>query len=226
MNCRPASAGRAAGQAASIDNMYLDLTHSFNENMPVFPGDPAPELVKIADVRRDGFLDHKISSSMHIGTHMDAPAHLVEGGKYLSDFAPEKFFGRGVIIDARGKSAAGVDLLDKAVIKPNDIVLVCFGWSSEFYKDQYYLNYPEISEQLAGKLSMMGINAVGMDTPSPDRAPYNAHKILFAKDILIIENLTNLEALLHHKNFEVTALPVKFKTDSAPCRVVAKVDKI
>lgn len=204
--------------------MYIDLTHTFTSDMPVFPGDPVPELLKIATVKKDGFLDHKISTGMHIGTHMDAPAHMVEAGKYLSDFAPEKFFGRGVILDARGKTSAGVDLLNGVSIKPNDIVLVCFGWSTEFQKEQYYLNYPEISEQLAEKLSLMGINAVGMDTPSPDRAPYKAHKIFFEKNILIIENLTNLESLMHHKNFEVVALPAKFKTDSAPCRVVAKVN--
>ena len=63
---------------------------------------------------------------------------------------------------------------------------------------------------------------VGMDTPSPDHAPYKVHKILLGNEILILENLTNLEQLLN-KNFEVIALTPKLEADAAPARVVAKI---
>ena len=204
--------------------MYIDLTHAFTKDMPVFPGDPLPELLQIAKIDKDGFVDHQIKTSMHIGTHMDAPAHIVEGGKYLSEYNVEKFFGRGVIIDARGKKSAEVNLLEGIQIKKSDIILVCFGWATEFEKEEYYFNYPEISQGFAERLGELGASIIGMDTPSPDRAPYKVHNILFGKDILILENLVNLESLLHYPKFEIIALPVKFKTDSAPCRVVAKIN--
>ena len=172
--------------------MYLDLTHEFTANMPVFPGDGAPELVKIADVSKDGIANHVVKTSMHVGTHMDAPAHMLVGGKLLSEYPVEKFFGRGVIIDARGKSRADVGLLENVKIEKGDIVLVCFSWSTEFEQEDYYLNYPEISPQFASRLAESGASILGLDTPSPDRAPYQVHKILFAQDVLIIENLTNL----------------------------------
>ncbi len=47
---------------------------------------------------------------------------------------------------------------------------------------------------------------------------------MFNSDILIIENLINLERLEAYKNFEIVALPVKFQTDSAAARVVAKIN--
>lgn len=206
----------------SIMPAYIDLTHTFTSDMPVFPGDPAPELVKIADVSKDGFLDHKLTTAMHVGTHMDAPAHMLLGGKYLHEYPAEKFFGRGVIIDARGKTSADADLLSSADIKKGNIVLVCFGWSSEFGRDEYYQNYPEVALSFAQKLAELGVSIIGLDTPSPDRAPYNIHKILFKNDILIIENLANLEKLID-KNFEIISLPAKFQADAAPCRVVANV---
>jgi len=201
---------------------YLDLTHTFNNQMPVFPGDPMSSLVKIADVAKDGFLDYELKSAMHVGTHMDAPAHMLQGGKYLNEYPAGKFFGRGAIIDARGKKSADVNLLENLEIKKNDIVLVCFGWSTEFGKDDYYLNYPEISPQFAEKLGALGASIIGMDTSSPDRAPYTVHKVLFKYDILIIENLTNLDQLIG-KNFEIIALPAKLQTDAAQARVVAKI---
>ena len=117
-------------------------------------------------------------------------------------------------------------------IHRGDIVLVCFGWSSEFEEEEYYRNYPEISAGFAKKLCEFGASIIGLDTPSPDppslklrrtnRAPYEAHKILFKSDILIIENITNLESLIKTKNFEIIALPAKLEAEAASCRVVAK----
>lgn len=201
----------------------IDLTHILDAGLPVYPGDPAPALVKIADVAKDGFMDFKLSSTMHVGTHIDAPAHMLAGAKRICDYPPDKFFGRGVVIDARGKSAAGKELLSGVLIAKGDIVLVNFGWSSEFGKDEYYLNYPEITESLAAELAKLGVSMIGLDTPSPDRAPYAAHKILFKNDILIMENLTNLEQLLDKPRWEIAALPMNIEADSAFCRVVARI---
>ncbi len=201
---------------------YLDLTQLFSDNMPVYPGDPLPELIKVADISSQGFVDHKIISTMHVGTHIDAPAHIMEGGKYLSDYQVEKFFGEGVLIDARGKALADADLLSNINIKPESFVLVMFGWSQKFGSDAYYQKYPELTETFARRLVDFKVSAVGMDTPGPDRPPFKVHKILLSHDILIIENLTNLAALINQKNFEITALPAKFKTEAATCRVVAK----
>ncbi len=202
--------------------MYIDLSHIFNNNMPVYPGDPEPELVKIASVGKDGFANHQLKTTMHVGTHMDAPAHMIQDGKYLSDYPAGKFFGRGVIIDARGKPLADANLLASHEIQAGDIVIVNFGWAQNFGRDEYYKKYPELTEAFAKKLIDLGVSIVGTDTPSPDRPPYNAHKILLSHDILIIENLTNLEALIGKTNFEIIALPAKFAAEAAPCRVVVK----
>lgn len=200
----------------------LDLTHVFNSEIPVYPGDPQPELFPVASIAKDGFLDFGVKSSMHVGTHMDAPAHMLAGGKYLHEFSPERFFCRGVIVDARGKSLASEELLANIKIQTQDAVLVFFGWSEVFGHDEYYQNYPQISESFAKRLALSGVSIFGTDTPSPDRAPYAVHRLLFKSDILIIENLVNLQQLIG-KRFELIALPVKFQADSAPCRVVAKI---
>jgi kynurenine formamidase len=145
------------------------------------------------------------------------------GGKLLNEYPVEKFFGRGVVIDARGKTSVGAELLSGMDIKSGDVVLICFGWSEVFHNDEYYLNYPVISEGFAKKLVELGVAMVGMDTPSPDKAPYGVHKILLKQDILIIENLTNLETLFAYPNWEIVALPAKLEAEAGLCRVVAKI---
>lgn len=201
---------------------YIDLTHAFTSEMPVYPGDASPELVQTSTIEKDGIVHFGLKTGMHVGTHIDAPLHMLAGGKKIDDYPPQKFFGRGVMLDARGKTSAGAELLRGVLIQKGDIVLVCFGWSSEFGQDEYYHNYPEISMELAEALANIGISIIGMDTPSPDRAPYQTHKILLKSDILIIENLTNLESLIGKNNLDMVALPAKLHTEAAPCRVVAK----
>ncbi|MBI3231547.1 MAG: cyclase family protein [Candidatus Doudnabacteria bacterium] len=191
--------------------------------MPVYPGDPAPDLHQIAEIDKDGFVDHQIITAMHAGTHMDAPAHMLNGGKMLSDYSAEKFFGRGHLLDARSRSVIDEDLLVDSDIQAEDIVLVMTGFYEKFGQPEYFEKYVEFTESFAKRLLDFGVSAIGMDTPSPDRPPFAVHKLLLAHDILIIENLTNLDQLLNHSSFEVVALPAKFQTNAAPCRVVAKI---
>lgn len=201
---------------------YIDLTHTFKQSMPVYPGDPEPELKQIAFADKDGYNDFKITTGMHVGTHMDAPLHMLQNGKRLSEYSVDHFFGKGHLIDARGKSI-DADLLEGKQISKGDIVLIMTGLSSKFGTSEYYESYPEISEAFASKMVEIGVSIVGMDTPSPDRPPFAIHKLLLGNDVLIIENLTNLEILLEHVQFTVVALPAKFDSEAAPVRVVAQI---
>jgi kynurenine formamidase len=203
---------------------FIDLTHTFSSNMPVYPGDPRPELQKIADLETHGYNDHQIKTAMHVGTHIDAPLHMVKNGKLLSEFPVEQFFSTGCLVDARNKPIISAELLQDLIIERGDMVLVLTGFSKYFGQDSYYEKYPEMSEDFARKLIDLGVTMVGFDMPSPDRPPFAIHKLLLGKEILIIENLTNLEALVGYKILEIVALPAKFETDAAPARVVARVN--
>ena len=88
----------------------IDLTHTFTCDMPVYPGDPPAGLEPIATIAKDGFNDCCVRGGLHVGTHMDAPLHMIEGGAPLSDIPLRQFFGRGRLIDARGYKAVTADL--------------------------------------------------------------------------------------------------------------------
>lgn len=201
---------------------YIDLTQTFKQTMPVYPGDSLPELKQVCFINKDNCNTFAIKSGMHVGTHMDGPMHMIKNGKKLSTFAPDKFFGRGHLIDAR-KKPINKELLKNLKIKKGDIVIIMTGFYKNFNKSDYYKHYPAILEDFAQELVKLGVKTVGMDTPSPDYPPFIIHKILLSKNILIIENLTNLEALLNHKKFNIIALPAKFEADAAPVRVVAEI---
>ena len=142
----------------------------------------------------------------------------------MSDIPITKFFGRGRLIDARGQTTVTAGLLATANLQPGDIVLVLTGWYKHFRDPDYYQSFPEIDPAFAERLVAADIAILGLDTPTPDRPPFPVHKILLSKQVLIIENLTNLEALLGVAEFHVTAAPSKFHSEAAPVRVVAKIE--
>lgn len=202
---------------------YIDLTQTFTNDMPVYPGDPCSKLYQCAEIQKDGFTDHKVESCMHVGTHMDAPLHMVEGGLVISEFPAAKFQGRGVLIDARNTMKIDINLLEGKNIKAGDIVLVRTDWSKEYRTEDYYKEWPYFTNSFAEKLVAKDIALVGMDTPSPDMDEnFPAHKILLPNNILIIENMTNLEALESINNFKIHAYPIKYQADAAPVRVIAE----
>jgi len=203
----------------------IDLSHAFDDAMPVYPGDPGSEISRLTDIPGAGFALSQVKMGMHTGTHMDSPRHMIENGKSISEIPVEKFIGRGVLIDARGKERIDDYLLLGVHLQQNDIVLVLTGFSRKYRHASYYRDYPDMTESFAGALVKAGVNIVGLDTAGPDRTPFPIHRKLLSADVLIIENLTNLESLLGMSTFEVCALPVKFKTEAAPVRVIALVNE-
>lgn len=199
----------------------VDLTHTFTDNMPVFPGDPPATLKQVTNIDEHGYTDHEIKSFMHVGTHMDAPLHMIQGGKKIDEIQPERFIGKGVIIDARNKNIIDSSVLQNLSIEPGSIILIYTGFGEKFGNPQYDNNQPTISEDFAVKAVELQAKIVGMDILGPDQPPFLTHKKLLSNDVLIIENLANLDHLLGVTEFEVIALPMKLQADAAPVRVIA-----
>lgn len=201
----------------------IDLTHSFTNEMPVYPGDPQPSLKQITTLDKEGYNDHLLNSVMHVGTHMDAPLHMINDGKKMNEIDPSTFFGKGVLLDVRSKPQVDDSVLEGVNIEKGSIVLIFTGFGEKYRHPSYYENYPTVTEDFAKRMVELQVKIVGMDILGPDQPPFLTHKILLGNEILIIENLTNLDKLLGVKNFEVIALPAKLHADAAPVRVIAKI---
>lgn len=202
--------------------MLIDLSVTLNEQTPIYPGDPATKIEPAGDIKKDGYCDHYVSIGTHVGTHIDAPMHMLEGGKSLDQVPLEQFVGRGRLIEVDGTDFESVKSVD---IKEGDIVLFHTGMSDKYLNPVYFENYPAMSEEVARYLVQAKAKIVGVDTCSVDNQDgFPIHKILLAGGVLIIENLTNLNEL-SGKNFTVYALPIKLQIDGAPARVIAEIDE-
>lgn len=65
---------------------WVDLTHKINAESPHFPAPPCFETRRPFTLK-DGFHVQKFTVVGQYGTHIDAPIHFVEGGRWLDEIA-------------------------------------------------------------------------------------------------------------------------------------------
>lgn len=208
----------------------IDLTQLIGENMPVYPGTEPPHLTVANTYEKDGFRETLLSFYSHTGTHMDAPFHLFGDRTKLEELPAAQFVGKALVIDCSDRKAGeeiGMEYVEKGkeLADQADFLLFHTGWDRNWGKDEYFGDYPAVSREVCQYALDSGKKGLGFDTigidPIADVA-LTRHKMLLAqKDIVIIENLTNLEQI-GGGLFTFAALPLKYQNaDGAPIRAVA-----
>lgn len=203
--------------------MWIDISHRLGEGTPVYPGDEALTLTMDKSLDADHFTSYILRSGMHTGTHIDVPMHLVEDERMACDFSVDCFIGEGVLLDVRRQREIDMNERYEQLVVPGSVVLLYTGHDRYFGEPSYFSNHPYVSERLGAFLLSQNIKMLGMDTPSPDYMPHTLHKAFLRSDICMLENLTNLGALLGAKRFEVIALPLKIAAEGSLVRAVCKV---
>ncbi len=208
----------------------VDLTHTISASMPCFPGSEPPEFLELSTVSRRGYAERRISLCSHTGTHMDAPAHLLEGGRLLDEYGVDHLVGTGIALDLTGLEEPRIRLREleplRSGIEGRDFVLLCTGWSGRWGRADYFQGYPVLTPEAARWIAERGPKGVGVDMISVDPMDtdtFEIHRIFLEREIVIIENLTRLGAL-PGRSFLLCCLPLKIRnTDGAPARAVALV---
>ncbi len=201
----------------------IDLSHVIEDNMPVYPGDIKTNLHQTKYLLADKHNNHRLDISMHSGTHIDSPMHLTDCKQYISELSLESFIAQGCLLDVRNQTIIKLKAEYDALIKSSSIVLLYTGYDAHYGTKEYYENHPCVDIDLCKLLIEKNVKMVGMDIPSPDRYPFEIHKLLFKNNIYVMENLTNLNQLLNVDKFEVIAFPLKLKADSSMTRAVARI---
>lgn len=203
---------------------YIDLSYEIEHQMAVYPGDEELKLYRHRFLNRDYYNNTKLETGMHVGTHIDAPSHLLNKDRFICDYPVEKFIGNGCLLDVRNEEIIKLkdEYLDK--VQEGDIVLLYTGYDEFFGTDKYFENHPIVDEKLAQFFVDRGVKLIGIDMPSPDQYPFKVHHKLLENDILIIENLRNLKKLEGVKRFEVMAFPLNIRAEASLTRVVARIN--
>ncbi len=202
----------------------IDLTHTLTKSSPVYPNDLPWVLSDHKTHDKDGYHLSAISGNLHVGTHLDAPSHILDSKVMADDFPLDKGIGRAVVFDVRNQQSITLTSTQLDMIQPNDIVLLHTGWDHYYHQDTYY-DHPNVSIKTARELIDKKISLLGMDMPSPDHPPFEVHKLMFEHDIWLIENLTNLN-MLPSAIIDLWVIPIKIQAEAAYARVFALVNDV
>jgi len=200
----------------------INLSQKIYNNMPVHPYDEQAAVVQNKSIKKDKYNNTKVILGMHIGTHIDAPKHLISSGKGIEEYDLSHFMGKACVIDVSNETIIELKEEYKQKICNNDVVLIYTGYGECFTKEVYYSeDVPVLTKEFAEYLSREQIKMVGIDLPSPDKYPFEIHKILLSNNVLIIENLTNLDKLLDVNNFTFSAIPLNIDAEASLTRAIA-----
>lgn len=208
--------------------MIIDLTLELKEKMPSYADEEGVIVKEEANYEKDGYFLRKILLGEHIGTHVDAPAHFIKGGITIEKIPIENFIGIAYIHNLSYKKCREEITIEDIKLVENSIKITDFyiyytGISIKYPDKEYFTCYPQLTKDTALYLSERHLRAIGTDAPSPDYYPYEIHKILLSKNILIIESLSNLDKILN-RHVKLYALPLKISGGSgSPIRAFAEI---
>jgi arylformamidase len=206
----------------------IDLTQTLSPQMPVYPGTEPPVFEVGCSLEADGFVEKKLSFFSHTGTHLDAPAHLLPGGRTLDQFPVGQFVGPACCLDLSKQLGRSIEVADlepyREALAQADFCLLHTGWSRLWGSPAYFDGYPVLSTAAARWLCRFPLKGVGFDAISADpvsSADLPIHRILLGQGLVLIENLCNLDQLLAQRAI-FSCLPLKLvEADGSPVRAVA-----
>ena len=153
-----------------------------------------------------------ISMESHVGTHVDAPLHFIQGGKSIDEMPMGNLLGPAEVICISFPDAVTADLFEKQHHGPS-IVLFKFG------KERLSREWPYFSRDGVEALIDRGVKVVGTDNFDIDsiETKWEIHKLILGNEILVIETL-NLEGIADGL-YELICAPLLIKgAEAAPAR--------
>ena len=205
-----------------------DISITVTESIPTWPGDPPVSLRRAHSISEgDAANVSRLEAGVHTGTHIDAPAHFIEGARGIDSLPLEALAGPCLVVaaDPPGTTLRPQDL------PATDAIRILFKtrnsrhWAAapgELQKG-FDEDFVAIGLELAKDLIRRGIQLVGVDYLSVEefRAPFEhpVHRALLEAGIVILEgcDLSAVEPGEYH----LYALPVKLGgSDGAPARAI------
>lgn len=185
----------------------IDISKDLNTN-DVYKGDPVPEFSVFKSINSgDSCNMAAVTTTLHTGTHADAPLHFIGGGKDIGSVPLSAFVGECTVIEV------------------NETVI-----TGKFVND----NFPRVKRLLiksggkayfdvtgAEEVADMGIELIGTDSMSVGSAgdQKGPHTALLGGNVNILENL-ELKNVSPGRYF-LLAQPIKISgVDGAPARAL------
>lgn len=197
---------------------------------PVFPGDPGIEITSFHAISRgDAANVTALNFGAHTGTHVDAPAHFIEGAARLSALPLEPFAGEARVVEVEAEALAVEErhVTDETIAGATRVLFKTR--NSAFWNDprgRFREDFTYIAPAAARALVARGVRLVGLDYLSVERfgsEDFETHMALLSNGVVIVEGL-DLRAV-EPGLYDFVCLPLKIAAgsgDGAPARAILR----
>ena len=207
-----------------------DVSVRLSEATPTYPGDPGIEIrswKSLAD--GDSANVSLLYMGAHSGTHVDAPAHFIEGAARVESLSLEALIGEAQVVEVP-ENIMSIDAgFAAAHCQPGRERILFKTRNSNFWSGEhpvFHTDFTHIDLSAAEYLVSQGAKLVGIDYLSIERFKsevHETHLALLSKGIVILEGLDLREVVAGI--YELICLPLRIaggSGDGSPVRAVLR----
>jgi len=196
----------------------IDITRELSEGHPVWPGDSEFRLEQVSEIGAGSAVNvMRLSTSTHLGTHLDAPWHYARTGARLVAIGLDTLVGEALVIDARGEGPVPASVLPDVPLPPR--VLLRTGQPERW---ETFPTFRPLDPELIEALALRGVRLLGTDAPSVDALDSKelpAHQACFRAELAIVEGLEL--SRVEPGRYRLICLPLRLPhADASPVRAV------
>jgi arylformamidase len=201
-----------------------DITLPLSAELPTYPGDPVLEIRdSLTLAGGDAANVSLLNFGAHTGTHVDAPAHFIEGAKKVEALALEVLLGEAEVIEV----PTDIRVITEEFVKTRSPRVLFKTRNSEYWGNtDFKTNFTYLDLPAAKRLIENGVKLVGIDYLSIEKfgsEKHEVHRALLSHEVIILEglNLTDVPA----GKYELICLPLRLRSnlgDGAPARAVLR----
>jgi arylformamidase len=207
-----------------------DISVPLCSTIPTYPGDPGIDISKWMTLANgDAANVSFLKFGAHTGTHVDAPAHFIEGASPVELIPLEILIGEALVVEIPS---------DQMVIEKHHIDECCRSGAtrvifktrnSDFWNQSdpvFRSDYTYLSTAAAEKLVQHGVKLVGIDYLSIEKfqsEDFATHHALLSMSVVIVEGLDLREVA--PGRYELVCLPLRLRDgcgDGAPARAILR----
>ncbi len=202
-----------------------DITLTVSNELPVWPGDAPIALVRNKDMRQgELYTLSQLTSTVHVGTHLDAPMHFLRDGYGVDQIDLNKLIGPCFVVNLLDVDSIDAQSLERANIPAHVTRLLCRTRNSGYWAQAdrvFHTDFVSIDPSGAEWIVQHGIQLVGVDYLSVGSYDNGipTHEILLSHGIVPVEGLDL--SRIEPGEYQLICLPLKLKDcDGAPARAV------
>jgi arylformamidase len=201
----------------------IDISRPLSPDTPVWPGDAPLEIEWVARIGGDSPVNlTRIRTSLHVGTHADAPLHVAPGAPAIDEIDLHAFVGPVRVVEVRPDPGRLIQPSDLGALDPADPPRVLLRTGTYPGPGQWPGDFAALAPETARLLVERETLLIGLDTPSVDPADSSdlpAHRILASGKVAWLENLDLSSA--YPGLYWLAALPLRIRGgDGSPVRAV------